>query len=178
MVNQPITLIGMMGSGKSTVGRRLASHLGIDFIDADKELEARCGVPIATIFDLEGEAGFRKRETDLLAELLNAPIRRVVATGGGVVLSEVNRQYLSSMSRCVYLEAQVQDLWIRLRNDRDRPLLRTQNPRARIAELVQLRHPLYVQTAKASVKTSRQGIEKVVGDIIAFLNTVDKHPIT
>jgi shikimate kinase len=174
--NQPITLVGMMGSGKSTVGRRLASHLGIDFIDADKELEARCGVPIATIFDLEGEVGFRKRETDLLAELLSAPIRRVVATGGGVVLSEVNRLCLSSKSQCVYLEAQVQDLWIRLRNDRDRPLLRTPNPRARIAELVELRHPLYLQTAEVSVRTSRQGVEKVVGDIIAFLNTADNNP--
>jgi shikimate kinase len=159
----------MMGSGKSTVGRRLASQLGIDFIDADKELEARCGVPIATIFDLETEAGFRKRETELLIELLSAPIRRVVATGGGVVLAETNRQWLSEHSHCVYLDASVHDLWLRLRNDRERPLLQTANPRARIAELAERRHPLYVETARFTVRTGRQGVERVVTDIIEAL---------
>jgi shikimate kinase len=160
----------MMGSGKSTVGRRLASHLGIDFIDADKELEARCGVPIATIFELEGEAGFRKRETDLVAELLGEPIFRVLATGGGVVLAEANRTCLREHSRCIYLEAQVHDLWVRLRNDRERPLLQTANPRARITQLVEVRHPLYIETAEFSVKTGRQGAERTVSDIITALS--------
>jgi shikimate kinase len=168
-MHQPITLIGMMGSGKSTVGRRLASHLGIDFIDADKELEARCGVPIATIFELEGEAGFRKRETDLIAELLGEPIFRVLATGGGVVLAEINRVCLNEHSRCVYLEAQTNDLWIRLRNDRERPLLQTANPRARITQLAEARHPLYLETAHVIVKTGRQGAERAVSDIITAL---------
>jgi shikimate kinase len=168
-VRLPITLIGMMGSGKSTVGRRLASHLGIDFIDADKELEARCGVPIATIFELEGEAGFRKRETDLVAELLGEPIFRVIATGGGVVLAEANRICLRQHSRCVYLEALTQDLWIRLRNDRERPLLQTANPRARISQLVQVRHPLYIETALFTIKTGRQGADRAVSDIITAL---------
>jgi shikimate kinase len=159
----------MMGSGKSTVGRRLASHLGIDFIDADKELEARCGVPVATIFELEGEAGFRKRETDLIAELLLEPIFRVIATGGGAVLAEANRQCLKEQSRCIYLEALTQDLWMRLRNDRERPLLQTANPRARISQLAEIRHPLYVETAHFSIKTGRQGAERTVSDIIVAL---------
>jgi shikimate kinase len=160
----------MMGSGKSTVGRRLASQLGIDFIDADKELESRCGVPIATIFDLEGEVGFRKREADLLAELLSAPGQRVVATGGGVVLDPKNRLLLKSASRCVYLEAQVHDLWIRLRHDKERPLLQTPNPRERIAQLVEIRHPFYQETATLTIKTGRQGVERVVSDIILGFN--------
>jgi shikimate kinase len=167
--SKPITLIGMMGSGKSTVGRRLASHLGVDFIDADKELEARCGVPIATIFELEGEAGFRKRETDLIAELLGESVFRVLATGGGVVLAETNRICLKEHSRCVYLEAQVNDLWIRLRNDRERPLLQTANPRARITQLAEARHPFYLETAHVTVKTGRQGAERAVSDIITAL---------
>jgi shikimate kinase len=175
-VNLPITLIGMMGSGKSTVGRRLASQLGIDFIEADKELEARCGVPIATIFELETEAGFRKRETELLIELLSSSTRRVVATGGGVVLAELNRHWLSQHSHCVYLDANVHDLWLRLRNDRERPLLQTPNPRARIAELVELRHPFYAETARFIVKTGRQGVDRVVTDIIDGLPITPSSP--
>jgi shikimate kinase len=159
----------MMGSGKSTVGRRLASQLGIDFIDADKELESRCGVPIATIFELEGEIGFRKREADLLFELLSAPSVRVIATGGGVVLDQQNRERLKSSSQCVYLEAQVHDLWIRLRNDKERPLLQTPNPRERIAQLIETRHPFYVETATMTVRTGRQGVDRVVSDIISGL---------
>jgi shikimate kinase len=167
--HQPITLIGMMGSGKSTVGRKLASHLGVDFIDADKELEARCGVPIATIFELEGEAGFRKRETDLIAELLGEPISRVIATGGGAVLAEENRRCLKEHSLCIYLEAHIQDLWMRLRNDRERPLLQTANPRARITQLAETRHPLYSATALYTIKTGRQGADRAVSDIIIAL---------
>lgn len=166
---QPIALVGMMGSGKSTVGRRLATQLGVDFIDADRELEARCGVPVATIFDLEGEAGFRRRESDLLAELLAEPLMRVIATGGGVVLAPQNREQLRKYSRVVYLEAQLQDLWNRLRHDRERPLLRTPNPRERIGEFLQLRHPLYAEVALLSVKTSRTGVDRVVNDIIEGL---------
>ena len=148
------------------MGRRLATQLGVDFIDADRELEARCGVPIATIFDLEGELGFRRRESDLLAELLAEPIVRVVATGGGVVLDPNNRDQLKKNARVVYLEAQLQDLWIRLRHDRERPLLRTANPRERISAFLEARHPLYLEVALISVKTSRSGVERVVNDII------------
>ncbi len=139
-------LVGMMGAGKTTVGRRLARRLERPFVDADRELEARLGVPIPTIFELEGEAGFRRREAAIIDELsLRAPI--VLATGGGAVLDPANRARLRERGRVVYLRASVGDLWHRLRRDKVRPLLRAPDPRARIEELVRLRDPLYREVA-------------------------------
>lgn len=162
---QPIALVGMMGSGKSTVGRRLAHALGRTFIDADRELEARLNVPIPTIFELEGEAGFRRRESQLLCELSERP-GIVLATGGGAVLAPENRTILRDRMYVVYLKASLPELWHRLRHDRARPLLRTPNPRERIAELLQLRDPLYEEVADLKVLTSRQPVDKLVADII------------
>jgi shikimate kinase len=162
---QPITLVGMMGSGKSTVGRRLANALGRVFIDADRELEARLNVPIPTIFELEGEEGFRRRETLLLDEL-SARCDIVVATGGGVVLAECNRRMLQERTYVVYLKASLPELWHRLRHDKGRPLLRAANPRERIAELVQARDPMYEAVANLEVLTSRQPVERLVADIM------------
>ena len=170
-VNQearPIFLIGMMGSGKSTVGRRLATTLSREFIDADKELEARCGVPITTIFELEGEAGFRRREAALIEDLTQKP-GLVLATGGGAVLLEENRRHLHARGLVVYLRATVQELWLRLRNDKVRPLLRAPDPRRRIAELVDLRDPLYRECAHMIVNTGRQPVDKVVREIVERL---------
>jgi shikimate kinase len=163
--NRPIFLIGMMGSGKSTVGRRLAQALHREFIDADKEIEHRCGVPIPTIFDLEGEAGFRRREAALIDELTRRE-GLVLATGGGAVLLEENRRALHERGLVIYLRATLPELWHRLRHDKARPLLRTANPRQRIADLLALRDPLYEQTAHLSVTTGRQPVERVVADII------------
>lgn len=165
---RPIFLVGMMGSGKSTVGRRLATALGRAFIDADKELEARCGVPITTIFELEGEPGFRRREASLIAELtLRAGL--VLATGGGAVLLQENRDLLHARGHVIYLKASVQDLWTRLRHDKSRPLLRTPDPRRRIAELVEARDPLYQACAHLTILTGRQPVERVVAQIVASL---------
>ena len=162
---RPIALIGMMGSGKSTVGRRLALRLGRSFIDADRELEARLGVPIPTIFELEGEAGFRKREAQLLDELSHrAGI--VLATGGGVVLSQTNRGLLRDRMFVIHLKASLPELWHRLRHDKIRPMLRAPNPRERIAELVSLRDPMYEEVAHLEVLTSRQPVDRLVADII------------
>lgn len=166
--SRPIFLVGMMGSGKSTVGRRLAAVLGRAFIDADKELEARCGVPITTIFELEGEPGFRRRESALIADLTGQP-ELVLATGGGAVLLPENRELLHSRGYVVYLKANVQDLWLRLRHDKSRPLLRTPDPRRRIAELVEARDPLYQACAHLTISTGRQPVERVVADIVAAL---------
>ena len=163
-----IFLVGMMGSGKSTVGRRLALALARDFVDADKELEARCGVPVSTIFDLEGETGFRRREAALIDEMSRQP-GLVLATGGGAVLLEENRQALHSRGYVVYLRATIQELWQRLRHDRVRPLLRTANPRQRIAELLDARDDLYLQAAHLTVMTGRQPAERLVADIIEQL---------
>ncbi|MEZ5742015.1 MAG: shikimate kinase [Burkholderiaceae bacterium] len=139
-MSRPIFLVGMPGAGKSTVGRRLAARLDRPFIDADHALEERCGVSIATIFDIEGEPGFRERESRVLAELAGNP-RLVVATGGGSVLSEANRRLLVEQTWPVYLEASLGELWNRLRHDNKRPLLRGPNPRERLAELLRVRSP-------------------------------------
>lgn len=164
----PICLIGMMGCGKSTVGRRIASLLGRVFIDADRELEARCGVPVSTIFELEGEDGFRRRESHLIDELT----RRegiVLATGGGAVTVAQNREFMRARCFVVYLQAGAGELWHRLRNDRVRPLLQTADPRARILELVSTRDPLYRETAHRVVRTSRHPVERTAIDILAVL---------
>lgn len=163
-----IFLVGMMGAGKSTVGIRLARRLGRAFIDADRELEARLGVNIPTIFELEGEAGFRRREAQLLDELSQQP-GLVLATGGGAVLSPLNRQHLHARGRVIYLQAQPADLWQRLRRDRQRPLLRTPNPRERIHRLCAEREPLYVEVAHHVVPTSRQPVDHIVEAIVRLL---------
>lgn len=170
--DQPIALVGMMGSGKSTVGRRLAQALRRQFIDADRELEHRLGVPIPTIFELEGEAGFRRRESQLLDEL-SQRTNIVLATGGGVVTVESNRALLRERTYVIYLKASLPELWHRLRHDKGRPLLRTANPRERIAELLQARDPMYEQVADLEVLTSRQPVERLVADIIGRLPMAD-----
>lgn len=171
----PLFLVGMMGAGKTTVGRRLARRLGSPFVDADRELESRLGVPIPTIFELEGEAGFRRREAAILDELTRrAPI--VLATGGGAVLDPANRAVLRERGRVVYLRASVGDLWHRLRRDTLRPLLKTPDPRGRIEELVKLRDPLYREVAHLVVDTGRQPVEQVVDAILARLGLAPASP--
>ena len=163
-----IFLVGMMGAGKSTVGVRLARRLDRAFIDADRELEERFGVSVPTIFELEGEAGFRRRESMLLDELtLRSGL--VLVTGGGAVLSEANRQMLHARGRVIYLQASASDLWQRLRRDRNRPLLRTANPRERIQKLTADREPLYHAVAHHVVTTSRQPIDQIVDAIVKLL---------
>jgi shikimate kinase len=148
-----IYLIGMPGSGKSTIGRSLAKTLQMTFVDADHALTARTGVAIATIFELEGEAGFRQRETSLIADLC-ACENTLVATGGGVVLSPENRQLLHQTGVVVYLKAKLDDLWTRTKNDNKRPLLRADNPRAVLSSLLDLREPLYAEIADLVVETA------------------------
>lgn len=163
-----LILIGMMGSGKSTVGRRLAALLGRPFVDADTVLEQRCGVPISTIFELEGEAGFRKREAQLIAELAQ-PSGSVLATGGGAVIDADSRALLHREGFVIYLQAGVSDLWHRLRRDRGRPLLRGPDPRGRIESLVSIRDPFYREAAHLVITTGRQPVERAVADIMAAL---------
>lgn len=170
-----IFLVGMMGAGKSTVGVRLARRLDRAFIDADRELEERLGVSVPTIFELEGESGFRRRESMLLDELTLRP-GLVLATGGGVVLSEANRQMLHTRGRVIYLQASASDLWQRLRRDRNRPLLRTANPRERIQTLTADREPLYHAVAHHVVTTSRQPIDQIVDAIVKLLAGHAKAP--
>jgi shikimate kinase len=163
-----IFLVGMMGAGKTTVGRSLARRLGLAFVDCDRALVERTGVPIATIFEIEGEAGFRKRESAVLAELAGAD-NQVVATGGGVVLSKENRALMRESGTVVYLRARLESLWERTRNDSGRPLLATPNPRATLAELLEARDPLYNEVAHLVVDTGSQSASTLVTRVVAAL---------
>lgn len=150
-----IFLIGMMGAGKTTVGRLLSHFLEKTFYDSDREIQKRTGVSIPTIFEIEGEAGFRRRETEILSELMNAR-NIILATGGGAVLSGANRTMLKHGGTVIYLRASIDDLWRRTRHDKNRPLLQTSDPRARLAELFVQRDPLYRETAHIVVESGKR----------------------
>lgn len=156
-----VFLVGMMGAGKTSVGKALARDLGKTFVDADQVIEARTGVKIPVIFELEGEAGFRARESAIIEEL-TAQRGIVLATGGGAVLSEANRRALRERGTVVYLRASVHDLWHRTRHDRNRPLLQTADPEARLHELHAQRDPLYCEVAHLVVDTGSQSLRSLV----------------
>src|SRR3989339_1970500 len=153
-----IILVGMMGSGKTTVGRLLAKKLDKTFIDSDEEIVKRTGVTIQHIFDVEGEEGFRMREAGVVHELL---LRNdvVLATGGGAILNAQNRSLMREHGVVVYLKSGVHDLWQRTRHDRSRPLLQTADPRAKLAELFGQRDPLYQQAADIVVQSGKQSAQ-------------------
>jgi shikimate kinase len=152
-----IFLVGLMGAGKTSVGRRLARRLGKSFYDCDEEIEHATGVKIPVIFEIEGEAGFRAREAKMLAELaVRSEI--VLATGGGAVLSEDNRKLLAGNGIVVYLRAGAADLCQRTRHDRNRPLLQTDEPLARLEQLFAERDPLYRSIADIIVDTGSQSL--------------------
>ena len=153
-VHLNIYLVGLMGVGKSTVGKKLASRMGVPFIDCDQELERRNGVTVTTIFDIEGEAGFRKRETRLLKEFVDKDMG-IIATGGGVVTQEINRIMLKQKGRVIYLNASVDLLWSRLRYCKNRPLLETDNPKERLQMLFDQRDPLYREVADTIVDVGK-----------------------
>ena len=166
-------LVGLMGAGKTTVGRALARRMQLTFVDSDQEIESRTGVRIATIFELEGEAGFRLREEETIAQLVQ---RRgvVLATGGGAVLSGTTRERLRQHGTVIYLRACAEDLWHRTRHDRSRPLLQTADPRARLQHLYEQRDPLYRETAHIILDTAHQSVQKLVTQLeteIARLHT-------
>jgi shikimate kinase len=156
-----LILVGMMGSGKTTIGRALAKHLGKTFVDSDEEIQRRTGVTIPHIFDVEGEAGFRQRETAAIRELVGRD-DMVLATGGGAILAEQNREMLGRNGIVVYLKTNVHDLWQRTRHDRNRPLLQTGDPRAKLAELFEQRDPLYRQVADISVQSGKQSVQSLM----------------
>lgn len=154
-------LVGLMGAGKTTVGRQLARLTGKTFYDSDHEIEARTGVRIPVIFEIEGETGFRVRESEMIAELAALP-DIVLATGGGAVLDPHNRQILANHGTVIYLRASIDDLLARTQHDKNRPLLQTANPRAKLEALFAQRDPLYREVADIVVDTSRQNINTLV----------------
>ena len=141
-----IYFVGMMGAGKTTIGRHLARRLKKRFVDCDHEIEARTGVRIPVIFDIEGESGFRKREAQVL-QALSEERGLVLATGGGAVLDPQNRRRLAETGLVIYLFAQPDELFARTRHDRNRPLLQVDDPLAKIRELHSQRDPLYREIA-------------------------------
>ncbi len=159
-----IFLVGMMGAGKTSVGRVLARRLHHEFIDSDHEIEARTGVRIPTIFEIEGEAGFRSREQEVIAELVTYP-NIVLATGGGAVLKPENRAALRKHGVVIYLSATVNDLLERTLHDKNRPLLRTDNPRARLEALLKERDPLYKDVADLVIDTANHNVHSLATSI-------------
>ena len=152
-----VSLIGLPGVGKSTVGRRLAKHLNVPFSDCDSALERRIGEPIATFFEREGEAAFRDAEQELLREVVEDAAARgaVIATGGGAVLREANRRLLRDHTVCIWLDARPEALLERLGRSNRRPLLRVADPKARLIELATQREAWYAETATLKVSASR-----------------------
>jgi shikimate kinase len=156
-VSGNVYLVGLMGAGKTSVGKLLARRLGKAFYDCDHEIERATGVRVPVIFEIEGEPGFRAREQRILAELVQRS-QIVLATGGGVVLAEQNRKLLKEHGTVVYLCASPHDLWRRTRHDRNRPLLQTADPLAKLVELYKLRDPLYREVADVIVDTGNQSV--------------------
>jgi shikimate kinase len=159
-----IVLIGPMGTGKTTIGKMLAREMGFEFVDSDREIEARCGADIPWIFDVEGESGFRERERMVIAEL-SQRAGLVIATGGGAVVSPENQVALCCAGFVVYLHTSVQQQFERTRKDRKRPLLRTDNPMAVLERLMAIREPIYRQMADCLIRTDRKRPRTLVREI-------------
>ncbi len=157
-----------MGAGKSSVGKVLAKRLGKVFIDSDHEIEKRCGVKIPTIFEMEGEEGFRKRESAVIKELCQMQ-DVVLATGGGSVLLPENRQILQSHGHVVYLRANPHELWLRTRHDRGRPLLNIQDPEQKLKELFDLRDPIYLSIAHQIIETGKPNVNQLTNKLVMQL---------
>lgn len=168
-----IFLVGLMGAGKSTVGRILARRLSKRFVDTDHEIEKRNGVTIPVIFEIEGEEGFRRREQELLADLAQEQ-GLVLSTGGGIVLKSENREVLRNHGFVVYLNARPELLAERTKHDRSRPLLNVEDPLTRLRELHAVRDPLYREVAHAVVETGRGAPQQVVQAILAEISLIDR----
>ena len=161
-------LVGMMGAGKTTVGRLLARRMKRAFVDSDHEIEQRCGVPVPVIFDIEGEAGFRVREAQMIAELAGRE-GIVLATGGGAVLNPESRRRLAACGTVVYLHARPVDLYERVRHDKNRPLLASADPLGKLESLYAERDPLYREIADVVVDTGMQSAQALARQLLPRL---------
>jgi shikimate kinase len=171
--NRNIFLVGPMGAGKTTIGKMLAKSLSIPFIDSDKEIEQRTGVTIPMIFEYEGEAGFRKRESDVLGVLTEkSPI--VLATGGGAVILPENQQMLKSRGFIVYLQCSVDRQLERTHKDTNRPLLKTPDPRAKLEELYKMRDPIYRSLADYVIDTGVYSSRSAARQIVRVFNRLSQ----
>lgn len=165
-----IILIGPMGSGKSTIGRLLAARLRLPYVDSDALIVAHTGVDIPTIFEIEGEPGFRERESRIIADLASRREPMVLATGGGAVLDPVNRGHLRGMGRVIYLEVSTKEQLKRIRHDRNRPLLQNTDLDARLKTLAEQRNALYQETAHWRVLGDGLRSDQVLRRILRHLH--------
>lgn len=170
-----IVLVGLPGSGKSTVGKQLAKRLQLSFVDSDQEIENRLGCSIREYFEREGESAFRDVEQQVMAELLAGSLA-VLSTGGGVVLREANRAQLKHSGKVFYLRATPEDLMRRLKNDRTRPLLQVADPLAKLRELYDQRDPLYREVAHYVVETGRPTVANLVNIVVMQLELQPEEP--
>jgi len=173
--NGNIFLVGLMGAGKTSVGRMLARRMNKEFLDADTEVEKITGVKIPVIFEIEGESGFRAREEKMIDQL-TAMNGIVLATGGGAVISPENRTLLKRRGRVIYLRAAPEDLWRRTRRDRNRPLLQTADPLGKLRTLHEQRDPLYREIADLIVDTGSQSVAHLTSQIQQLLAELDLPP--
>jgi shikimate kinase len=167
-----VFLIGPMGVGKSTIGRQLAKLLRMEFDDTDHEIQRRTGVDIPTIFDFEGEEGFRRRERAVVEEMTGGA-GLVLATGGGVVLDSENRRCLSGRGVVVYLSCSPEQQYDRTRQDRNRPLLQTENPMSKLQDLMEEREPIYRELADLVISTEKRSAVVVAKEIVLRLSELD-----
>ncbi|MBM3454115.1 MAG: shikimate kinase [Bacteroidetes bacterium] len=167
-MNDNIFFVGLMGAGKTTIGKLLAKKLNKTFYDTDHEIEKKLGVKVSVIFELEGEEGFRKRETQMIDELTSKK-DIILATGGGAVLSEENRRILKERGKVIYLNAKPQHLAKRMAFDKDRPLLQQGNMLDTLNHLYQERHPLYLRVSSFVVDTGQQKTQTIIHKIEALL---------
>jgi shikimate kinase len=174
--SENIYLIGLMGAGKTTIGRQLASALRLPFYDSDKAIEESTGVDIPTIFEYEGEDGFRNREQAMIAQLTNIE-GIVLATGGGAILREENRKHLQSKGFVVYLQCSIEHILQRTRRDTQRPLLNTEDPEQRLETLFEVRNPLYLSCADFKIDTGELQSKQVVKDILQAYQEFNDYPV-
>jgi shikimate kinase len=172
-----VSLVGLPGGGKSTVGRQLARKLGARFLDADTVLEERIGMPIRSFFELHGEAAFRDLEAQVIDELTQpGQASLILATGGGAVLRPENRACLRDRTTVIYLRSSPEELFRRLRHDTQRPLLQVADPLAKLRELYDQRHPLYDEVAHYRVDTGRPSVATLVNMIVMQLDVAGLTP--
>jgi shikimate kinase len=174
MTSENIYLIGLMGAGKTTIGRQLAKALKLPFYDSDKAIEESTGVDIPTIFEFEGEEGFRDREQKMIQKLTQLQ-GIVLATGGGAILREENRNALKDNGYVVYLQCPVDRILERTRRDTQRPLLRTDNPKERLQQLFEQRQPLYLSCADFKIDTGVLKSKTVVSRILEEYKEVNHY---
>ena len=164
-----IYLVGLMGSGKTTLGKILSKKIDKQFYDSDQVIEEKLGVDVPIIFEYEGEAGFREREKDILKELVGIQ-NIVLATGGGIILSKSNRDLLAKNGIVIYLKSNQKDLILRMKNDKTRPLLKNGNIEEIIKKLCKEREPLYEEIADFEIMTKNKRIHEIVNEIMSVIN--------